>query len=399
MIKKRWVVIGGGAAGFFGAICLAEKGHLVLILEKHRQVLSKVRISGGGRCNVTHRCFDPKELIKNYPRGSKELLGPFTRFGPKDMREWLQKRNIELKSEEDGRMFPLSDSSQTIIDCFLREVDKYGITLFLETAVQKIHKLPQGFSIETEKGIFYEADCVLFAAGGTPKSWELVKELGHTTLEPIPSLFTFNIPSSPFLDLSGISIPNAIVSLPLKENQQGPLLFTHWGLSGPCVLKLSSFAAIKLHKCNYKCPLFVDFLPSLSKETLIQTLEEKRNIFGRESIRTDLSFKLPKRLWERLLALSKIPLNSCWAQLKKESRNQLIEHLKNFPLHLDGKTTYKEEFVTCGGIALNEVDFQTMQSKIIPGLFFAGESLNIDAVTGGFNFQAAWTTSWIASQS
>lgn len=395
------VVIGGGAAGFFGAITCAQHHpqHRILLLEKTRQVLAKVRISGGGRCNVTHACFDPALLVKNYPRGNKELRGPFSRFQPRDTIQWFESRGVSLKTEEDGRMFPITDQSETIINCLLNEAKQVGVELLLEHGLQEIKKDSKGFSLELTNGQEIQCDRLLIATGSTPKVYSLIEKLGHTIVPLVPSLFTFNIPDSPFLDLSGISVSPALVQLPQWGfEQQGPLLFTHWGISGPAVLKLSAWGARELHSVDYQTQVKINWLPLLAEEELRQSLQESKQQFAARQIGTEALFSLPKQLWKRLIHLAKIPEDLRWSNLSQKQAKDLIEQLQSTTLKIQGKTTYKQEFVTCGGVALEEVNFKTMESKRCPGLYFAGEVLNIDGITGGFNFQNAWTTGWIAGQ-
>lgn len=395
-------VIGGGAAGFFGALSCAQHypQHRILILEKTRQVLAKVRISGGGRCNVTHACFDPALLVKNYPRGHKELRGPFSRFQPQDTIQWFKRRGVDLKTEEDGRMFPVTDQSETIIHCLLNEAKRVGIELLLEHGLQNIRRDSQKFILELANEQEIICDRLLMATGSAPKIYTMIEKLGHTVIPLVPSLFTFNIPDSPFLDLSGISVPSASIQLPQWNfEQQGPLLLTHWGLSGPAVLKLSAWAARELHEVDYRTQVLINWIPALSKDELRQFLQEsKRKLAGRP-IAKDPLFSLPKQLWKQLVNLAEISDDLRWSALSQKHMQNLMEKLHATLLNIQGKTTYKQEFVTCGGVALEEVNFKTMESKRCPGLYFAGEVLNIDGITGGFNFQNAWTTSWIAGQS
>lgn len=397
------VVAGGGAAGFFGAIACARQnpGDQVILLEKMRQLLSKVRISGGGRCNVTHSCFDPALLVKHYPRGSRELRGPFCRFQPKDTIEWFETRGVPLKTEEDGRMFPTTDRSETIIDCLMHEAKEAGIEIRLEQGIQTIHRRdPQGFCLELTNGQNLNCDRLLMATGSTSKMYPLLEQLGHTIVPLVPSLFTFNIPNSPFLDLAGIAVTPASVHLPkLGFEQTGPLLLTHWGFSGPAVLKLSAWAARELHGVDYRTQVVINWLPELKEEELRQRLLNCKSEQPAKQISTEAPVTLPKQLWKRLVQQSGIPEEVRWAVLSNKQLQQLIQQLRMTTLEIEGKTTYKSEFVTCGGVALDEVNFKTMESRICPGLFFAGEILNIDGVTGGFNFQNAWTTGWIAGQS
>jgi hypothetical protein len=372
------IVIGGGAAGIFAALA-AKNAHpqlSVLILEKTAVLLSKVKVSGGGRCNVTHACFDPKELVKNYPRGSKELLGPFHRFQPRDTIEWFETRNVFLKTESDGRMFPITDRSETIIECLLSEAKKLGIEIRVRTRVQTIRP---GFVLELQEGEVLQCKKLVLATGSSGEGHAWAEGLGHTIQKPVPSLFTFNVPTSPLKELSGIAF--APVKLEVEGlTQTGPLLITHFGFSGPAALKLSAWAARPLFEKGYKAPLTINWLPSFSIEEIIKQLKTGDN-----------PFKFPKNLWKALSG-----------DLSSKSNKQyqaLAEKLHADVYAIDGKTTHKEEFVTCGGVTLKEVDFKTMQSKICPGLFFAGEILDIDGVTGGFNFQNAWTTAFIAGAS
>ncbi|MFZ0566141.1 MAG: NAD(P)/FAD-dependent oxidoreductase [Chlamydiales bacterium] len=371
------VVVGGGAAGFFAAIA-AKKTYpqaAVILHERTAKVLSKVRISGGGRCNVTHACFDPKELVKNYPRGSKELLGPFHRFQPADTIQWFSDHGVELKTEEDGRVFPLTDSSQTIIDCLMAEANRVGVQIRMQSkfALGKM-----------------DADRLILATGSSKSGWEIAEKLGHTIQPPVPSLFTFNIPDFPLESIAGISVRRVHLGLEgTKLFQEGPLLITHWGFSGPAALKLSAFGARYLAEKSYEAVLYVDWLPEFSADELISffSLENSTKKLG--NIR---SVPLPKRLWKLLLGEE----NQLLRVLSKPGARKLCEKLKSDRYQVRGKTTNKEEFVTCGGVTLSEVNFKTMESKICPGLYFCGEMLDIDGVTGGFNFQNAWTTGWIA---
>jgi len=399
--KLPLVVIGGGAAGFFGAVHLAEEqlSRKVWLLEKNRQVLSKVRVSGGGRCNVTHFCFDPSLLVKNYPRGSLELRGPFSRFQPKDTVAWFEKRGVALKVEADGRMFPVTDSSETVIDCLFSSAKKAGVQIVTERGVEKIEPQDDSFCLELSDGSQLMAKAVLFATGSSAKVFELLKALGHTIVSPVPSLFTFNTPSSPLLKLSGVALADAEISLPaLKKKQRGAVLLTHFGFSGPAALKLSAFAARELHAVNYRAKISLDFLPSISFEECKSILEETKKAFPVRNIGNECPFELSKALWKTLLEMAGIDPASKYAQLSLKQLTRLIELLKTSSFDVEGKTTNKEEFVTAGGVELKEVDFKTMQSRIVPGVYFAGEVLNIDGITGGFNFQNAWTTSWIAAQ-
>lgn len=381
-MSRKIIVIGGGAAGFFAAIAAAEHAEVKLV-EKTAKLLSKVRISGGGRCNVTHHCFDPKQLTQNYPRGGRELLGPFHRFGPQDTIAWFEKHGIKIKAEDDGRMFPTTNRSQTIIDCLVDAAEKSGVEIQTQCRIKAIEKTPEGFRLVGPTDL--SCDSLLLASGSSSQGHAFAKALGHSIVEPVPSLFTFNVPSSNLLDLSGITIPKARLRLEnTKLEQTGPLLLTHWGFSGPAALKLSAWSARFLQKTSYKANLIIDWLPDRSEEELLHMFKKLNHL---RSLHQTLN--LPKKLLKRFAEILSI----------RQPSKKLVEKLKRDRYAVDGKTTNKEEFVTCGGITLSEVDFRTMQSKCCPNLYFAGEILDIDGVTGGFNFQNAWTTGWIAGQS
>lgn len=393
------VVVGGGAAGFFGAIACAEKypEHRVLLLEKTGQLLVKVKISGGGRCNVTHSCFDPSQLIKRYPRGEKELRGPFSYFQPRDTIQWFENRGVSLKTEEDGRMFPETDQSETIITCLLAAAKSAGVEILLHHGVQEISKKEEKFAIKLSNGEAIECDRILVATGSYPKMYPILETLGHSTVPLVPSLFTFNIPKSPFLDLAGISLPSVSVQLSAWGFQEsGPILLTHWGLSGPAILKLSAWAARELHEANYHTPVLINWLSQISEEELRKELQQTKQACAAKAVGNTPLFSIPKQLWKRLITLSEIAEELRFNSLSAKQMQSLVQMLHAMTLQVEGKTTYKSEFVTCGGVALEEVNFKTMESRIVPGLYFAGEVLNIDGVTGGFNFQNAWTTGWIA---
>lgn len=395
--KKSVIVIGGGAAGIFSAnIVKATNPDIsVDILEKTESLLSKVRISGGGRCNVTHACFDAKRLTTHYPRGAKELVGPFHAFQPKDMIEWLEARGVMLKTEEDGRMFPITDSSETIIRCFLDEANSLGVEIHKSACVIDLKQVDDRWHITLQNGESYQADAIIIATGSTPSMFSLIEKLGHTIAPPVPSLFTFNVPTSPLLDLTGISLDDVEVSL-LQFKQRGPMLLTHWGFSGPAVLKLSAWAARDLHDLKYTSCFSINWIPHLSSETAAQSLLEQRSLMPHKQI-TNL-FRLPKSLWKRFLQLAEIGEEVTWGGLSSKKIHTLATLLTKQPFQMEGKTTFKQEFVTCGGVMLKEIDFKTMESKLARNLFFAGEVLNIDGVTGGFNFQNAWTTGWLAGR-
>ena len=405
-MPKQIYIIGGGAAGFFCAINLAEKNpdYSIVILEKSTKLLSKVRISGGGRCNVTHACFDAKELVKNYPRGSKELLGAFMRFGPADMINWLKSKQIAVKTEADGRMFPASNSSETIVNCFLNEARNLGIKIEQDCSMLDMKQSEKGIQLQVQKQHSrieeIKADAVVVCTGGFNqlKSYEFFKNTGHSIHSPLPSLFTFNVPNNPVHELMGLSVPNVKVKIKCSSYfTEGPLLITHWGFSGPAVLKLSAFAAKELAAENYQTTVTVNWLNEEQNEARI-CLQNSFRVNTKTQISNLQEFVFPKRLWHFLITKAEIPSHKLCCEITKKELNKLVECLVNDQYEMNGKTTFKEEFVTCGGIDLKEVDFKTMQSKKWNNLYFAGEILNIDGITGGFNFQAAWTTSWIAAQ-
>jgi len=395
--QANTLIIGGGAAGIFAAIqlkALAPEARVV-VLEKQAQLLSKVKVSGGGRCNVTHACWTPKELVQFYPRGQKELLGPFHKFMTGDMMHWLSERGVPTKIEDDGRVFPESDNSQTIIDCFLAEADRLGVEIFTKEAVKQIEKLEDGFHVQSSKQA-YRAQHVLWATGSTPSSLKLLDGFHISLTERVPSLFAFDIPLRWLHELAGISLPQVRVTLPLTGMEtRGPLLITHKGLSGPGILKLSSWAAYELAACGYSFRILLNWVDADSSE-IRDAIKEIRNQQGGRKVLTTPLFSLPKRLWKALLIAAGIR-DENWADLTKEQMNDLEDVLGAHDLPVRGKSTHKEEFVTAGGVDTKHIDFTRMEHRQVPGLFFAGEVLNIDALTGGFNFQAAWTTAWIAA--
>lgn len=398
-MEKKVVVIGGGAAGFFGAIhaALTDPSAEVVIIEKTRQLLSKVKISGGGRCNVTHSCFDPNLLVKHYPRGEKALKGPFHQFQPLQTIEWFSARGVALKTEEDGRIFPSSDRSQTIIDCLMAEAARLSIRIETETACESIEKKESGFLVHLAHREPLACDALLLATGSNHRGWEWAAALGHTIVPPLPSLFTFNVPDSPLSDLTGLSVPKAKVKLPqIGLEESGPLLITHWGFSGPAVLKLSAWGARLLHALDYHTELQINWLPEQRVEELREALISWKREYPSKLICSDFPLPLPKNLWKRLCTLCTVAEDKRWSQLSNQDLHKLLEMVSRQKLTISGKTTYKQEFVTCGGISLAEVNFKTMESRLCKGLFFAGEVLDIDGVTGGFNFQNAWTTGWLA---
>lgn len=387
-------VLGGGAAGFFAAITAQSLGKKVVLLEKTRQLLAKVRISGGGRCNVTHACFDPAQLVLRYPRGKEALRGPFTRFQPKDTIAWFKERGVELKTEADGRMFPVTDSSQTIIDCLQAEARRVGVTVVLEADVEAIEP---GFSIRLANGRQIEAKKVIVATGSNRKILSLLGQMGHTIMSPVPSLFTFNIANFSLVEAAGVSVPQAKVSL-LGIEETGPLLITHWGFSGPCVLRASAFGARLLFDAGYKADLTINWLAELTLEQKQKMLALAKADHAKKQVANFCPFPIAQSLWRLFLTRAGIDHQKRYSDLSKQESIRLIDLFHRDRHRIEGQTTNKEEFVTAGGVALNEVNFKTMESKIIPGLHFAGEVLDIDGVTGGFNFQNAWTTAWIAAQ-
>lgn len=390
------IVIGGGAAGFFGAIQAASRHKKVALLEKSRKVLSKVRISGGGRCNVTHACFDPKLLVRHYPRGSRELLGPFTRFQPSDTVQWFEDRGVALKTEDDGRIFPTTDDSETIISCLTKAAK--DVDLRLGVNISRLQKQNDEWLVETSEGEM-RSTAVLLATGSMPQGHLLAESLCHTIIPPVPSLFTFNTPSSPLLDLSGISIPRAAVSVDGIDLQEtGPLLLTHFGFSGPAVLRLSAWGARELHGMNYTATLKIDWTGGESRQQLQERLQQLKATKASLTFSIDAILDLPKALVKRFHELLQIKAKR-FADLSTKEMHQLMDFLQNSRFQIEGKTTHKQEFVTCGGVRLSDVNFKTMESRLCPGLYFAGEVLDIDGITGGFNFQNAWTTGWIAGSS
>lgn len=419
--SRKIIVVGGGAAGFFGAIAAAEQGADVTILEKTSRVLDKVRISGGGRCNVTHACFESREFATRYPRGGKALLSPFQKFSARDTVAWFESRGVSLKTEPDGRMFPVTDSSQTIVDCLMNAARQAGVKVRLNCGVDSVVKTVDGkfeltlgkagsplpAAIENKDGApgvtrpteQISWDRLLLATGGCRAvvAGQLAASLGHIIEPPVPSLFTFQIESPWLRSLAGVSLELAEVSIPnTKLIERGPLLVTHWGLSGPAILKLSAWGARALHDLNYQFPLLVNWLPESSTETVLRELQTRRASVGAKLVGNVPLPPLTARLWEQLVSVAGIPRQTRWSALTRAHAQALAQQLTRTEFQVTGKSLNKDEFVTCGGVKLDEVNFKTMESKICPGLFFAGELLDIDGVTGGFNFQAAWTTGWIA---
>jgi len=397
--KYDIIIIGGGAAGFFTAINIVEKNSKlkVAILERGKSVLEKVRISGGGRCNVTHACFVPNDLVKFYPRGEKELKGPFHQFCSGDTIEWFEKHGVELKIEEDGRMFPVSNSSQTIIDCFLKAAQKLKIDVLTGHSVQELYQGENYWKISTNQEAF-SCRKVVMATGSNPKMWVLLQNLGHSIIEPVPSLFTFNVKDVRIKDLMGLSTVASVKVKKSKLQASGPLLITHWGMSGPGILRLSAWGARELADKKYQFSIQVNWLNETDFEEAIDLLKIIKEENSKKLVSKYAHFDLPKRLWENLVKASGITEETKWADVNKKQLNTLAEQLTNAEFQVNGKSTFKEEFVTAGGIDLREVNFKTMESKVLPNLFFAGEILNIDAITGGFNFQNAWTGGFIVAE-
>lgn len=400
--SRKIVIIGGGAAGFFAAITAAETdpSSEVTVYEKGNAFLTKVKISGGGRCNVTHACFDPALLSENYPRGSRELRGAFHHWQPQDTVAWFAERGVELKTEADGRMFPVTDSSQTVIDCFLKAARDAGVILRTGTAIKELRAVPNGsFSLLLNNGESIRADKVCITSGSLKASplTSAIESLGHRIEPLVPSLFAFNIPDKRLDGLAGLSVQEACVkTLPKSPVQSGPVLITHRGLSGPAILRLSAWEARRFAEQDYAVEISVNWLGKTSAEELRETFSTHRADSGKSLVKNKVPGGIPRRLWERFLESSAIPPETQWSQLPKDRETALVLQLTGCRFQVQGKTTNKDEFVTCGGVRLKEIDFRSMESRIVPGLYFAGECLDIDGITGGFNFQAAWTGGRIA---
>lgn len=400
------IILGGGAAGIFAAINakLTYPTANILLLEKNAVLLTKVRISGGGRCNVTNACFEPKQLVKNYPRGEKELLGPFHVFGPADTIKWFESKGVLFKTEADGRIFPQTDQSETIIQTLLQEAHKLAVIIKLREHIEILENNTSYFTLHTKKKETYQEETyqatnLLLATGSSPQGYQWAEQLGHTIQKPVPSLFTFNVPTSSLKDLSGISVnPVRLQILGTKLIQEGAILITHFGFSGPAILKLSAWGSKYLHEQNYQTQLMINWV-TLSKERIFTKLQEAKELFPYKTLLQENLFNLPKNLWKTFLEISGISYKKRLIEISLQNLKKLARKLTEDCYHVEGKTTHKQEFVTCGGVTLKEVDFKTMQSKICPRLFFAGEILNIDGITGGFNFQNAWTTGYIAGTS
>ena len=401
------LVVGGGAAGFFGAMTAAETNRAlrIRILDRGHEPLAKVRISGGGRCNVTHACFSPTELVTYYPRGARELHGPFTRFQPSDTIIWFQKRGVKLKTEPDGRMFPTTDNSQTIVDCLLDEAQRLGIQVHTRCTVQSIRPAGSRFLVQ---GAGFEpvttTKILLAPGGGVPGVYEMVKQFGHTIVPPVPSLFTFKVRDPRIEGLAGVSVGEADVRLSVKDERgraitaQGPVLVTHWGVSGPAVLRLSAWGARALAQVGYHTTFVINWLPPHTPDSLLEIFQQHKAAHPREGVgKHDPVGRVPQRLWRSLVTQAGME-GQVWGEVSSRGLRALAEEVTRGVFQMQGKGPFKDEFVTCGGVALREVDFKTMESRICPGLFFAGEILDIDGLTGGFNFQAAWTTGWLAGK-
>lgn len=415
------IVIGGGAAGFFGAIQAAKANPRlkIAIFERGKTVLGKVKVSGGGRCNVAHAVFEPLPLTENYPRGQKELIGPFHSYASGDTMQFFEEHGVPLKIEEDGRIFPVSNSSQSIIDCFLNEAENLGITILKNSSVKafvRSHEIENGWQVTTMNK-HYQCRKLMVATGSNPKIWNQLNQLGHTIVSPLPSLFTFNCKDSRIQGLQGLSKNGVVeilakrsytseISIPLKSKvekepiltQSGPLLITHWGFSGPAVLKLSAWGARELHKFHYHFKIKINWMPEFNLGTMIGYLNEVKMVEAKKTVAKAKVLEIPSRLWARLVKAAGIETYQKWADLNKESIHALASQLTEGKFRIEGKSTFKEEFVTAGGVDLKEINFKTFESKILPNLFLAGEVINVDAVTGGFNFQNAWTGSYIAAQ-
>ena len=413
------IIVGGGAAGFYAAVQMAELSPQlnIAIFERGKTVLSKVKVSGGGRCNVTHGEFMPKVLATNYPRGEKELLGPFHKYAPMDVMAFFEERGVPLKIEDDGRVFPKSDSSQSIIDCLVGETERLGVQVLKNSSVKTIHKTDEGWQVTTMNK-HYQCKKLMLATGSNPKIWKLLENLGHNVVPPVPSLFTFNINDKRIQGIQGISTYATVEVMPKKTFHidkkslnlkssvkdepvlyaDGPLLITHWGLSGPAILKLSAWGANILHDYNYSFRIKVNWLPDYTTESMEAYLRELKEVEAKKTVgRTNVT-ELPKRLWKRLVEAAEIAPDERWGDINKEQLQALAEQLTSSSFKVEGKSTFKEEFVTAGGVDLKEINFKTFESKLHPDLYFAGEIINVDAITGGFNFQNAWTGAYIAAK-
>ena len=403
MTVVKLVVIGGGAAGFWGAIACAEAypQARITILEASPQLLTKVRISGGGRCNVTHACFEPTALVGQYPRGAKALRGAFSRFQPQDTVRWFQAHGVRLKTEADGRMFPTTDDSETIVACLMRTANQLGIQVRIGASVTHLTQQEPGFTVQLKSGEMLKCDRILLATGSHPLGYRLVQQLGHPLIPSVPSLFTFKMNDPRLQGLAGIAVDPVQLRLVADDetfDQTGPLLVTHWGLSGPAVLKLSAWGARALHQARYRGTLTINWLPEHAYDAVRQQLLAAKMEVAKRAIANHCPVNLPQRLWHRLLTAADIPRDKRWADLSKKNLTPLLRELTQGQYEITGKGVFKDEFVTCGGVDLNQINFKTMESRCCPGLHFAGEVIDVDGITGGFNFQNAWTTAWLAAQ-
>jgi len=403
MASKKVVIIGGGAAGFFCAIQIAEQhpDWDIRILEKSSKILSKVKVSGGGRCNVTHACPDVEKLLQKYPRGQRFLKKSFYQFATQQTIEWFAKNGVKLHTEKDGRMFPMTNDSETIIQCLMQKVNQYKIQVCMNHDVTGVKKSNTIFEITLGNGQTMQADAVCMATGGMLKSntfpWLL--QMGHSIIDPVPSLFTFNVVEKNITTLMGVAVENATIQWKgTKWMERGPLLITHWGISGPAAIKLSAWCAREMAKANYEGAILINWTPEYNEQTLKMEWLNFRQDYGKREMGSKNPFDLPQRLWHYFLQASQIDLKTKWADLKNTAQQQLIQHLTRTTLNIKGKTTFKEEFVTCGGVDLNDIDSLTMESKMVAQLHFAGEMMDVDGITGGFNFQHAWTSGWLAAQ-
>ena len=394
---KKVIIIGGGASGFFTAANIDTKLYDVTILEQNSDVLQKVKISGGGRCNVSHACFDPRELVQFYPRGNKELLSVFTKFQPEDTMNWYEEHGVVLKIEDDNRIFPESNSSQSIIDCLVNECRKNNVKILTKQTVTEILPQENGYKIHTTDQNYF-ADYVVFSTGSSPKAFKLLEKLGHQIIAPVPSLFTFNIKNEILKDLMGTSFQYVDIEIPkLNLEESGSLLITHWGLSGPAILKLSAWGARELAALKYQFEIIVNFIGTASEDALEIFKNFKENE-PKKSIGQAKIFDITNRFWQRILFVSGIDTAKQLANINNKEMQKIIENLCCCRMNVTGKSTFKEEFVTAGGVDLKEMDFKTMKSKKLPNFYISGEVLNIDAVTGGFNFQACWSEGWLIAQ-
>lgn len=403
METKKVAVIGGGAAGFFAAISVKENypNHQVILFEKTSKVLSKVKVSGGGRCNVTHNCTDISNLCNAYPRGGKKLKSLFYQFSTTDTIDWFETRGVPLKTEKDGRMFPVSNNSQSIIDCLIGEINRLKVTLELGQTIENIQQVKMGWKLKFKDQPSQQFDVIIIATGGSPKlkGFDWLQNLGHNIINPIPSLFTFNMPNESIRELMGLVVENARVKIKNSKIQtQGPLLITHWGMSGPSILKASAFGARVLSEHEYQFEIEVNWIDETNMDLLFDQLLRYSQSNPHKGIGKHKAFMIPNRLWIFLLSKVEIPVEKKWNEIGKKKFRQLITILTQDIYKVSGKTTFKEEFVTCGGIDLNEINLNTMESKKVNNLYFAGEVIDVDAITGGYNFQAAWSGGYVAGK-